>query len=169
MFEGFKNFDVVPHNIYYPAPGIKRSIFDNRNETMMNLFAARRDYCNDKCSFLPCYWTYSITRPYVATRRGRNTIWIHVRIPQQSNRSNIVIARMSLTDYFTLASSCFGTWLGVSFMSIMAIVNKISTRRNTRTRVDVDDNRMAVDVHHHHHQHHHIHHHNVNNRSRTDL
>ena len=151
---GFPNGTLT--NQIYPDPGINKFILKIANEQEEDAYIRSSSVCNKTCDFSPCYKRYSITSS-TATNTDNFYVLIKVRTPQYSSNSNIVIPTMSFTDYFCFASSCIGTWFGISFMSVSVIINgvyKKMKKGQSKEKIPLE-NRISIDHHHH------IHHHNL--------
>ena len=152
-----KNYSFVPFSVIFPEPGINKTLTGYEEPEFIEAYFSAREICNKNCLFNPCYHRYSVTFPALSHYRDhdKSFIYIEVRMPQSSSSVNQVIAVMSFTEFFSLASSCFGTWLGLSFMSTKILFDWLTQKRRGEKRRVSPENRMAVDHHHH------IHHHNL--------
>lgn len=75
------------------------------------------NYCTKKCTFKPCSGSFTASRARV---RSVNDPSIGFALVTPVAPVIRVTARpsMSFVDFFSFVSSCFGTWFGISFLSI---------------------------------------------------
>ena len=92
---------------------------DFSNQTVLSLTAVTYESCKRRCFFPPCDVTITVShlkqvwrfRTYFAPR----VVLLSPRMPDIVATS---VAVTSFIEYFSLVCGCFGTWFGLSFLSL---------------------------------------------------
>lgn len=94
---------------------------------------AFRNECKSQCSHPYCVNEYTQTYVEVTDKKsGDVRSWIHVNIPQSHTVSIESIPQNDLYQFLIYISSCFGTWFGLSFMSLHpSNLKKIAKRKQS--------------------------------------
>ena len=90
---------------------------DMRNRSKRDTFTSADRDCNRACAFAPCDVTYTRTSTTPAMRQ-ETILGFALKSPPQPDTLMQFHATMSFIDYFSFVSSCFGTWFGISFLSL---------------------------------------------------
>ena len=94
------------------------SLTDSRNATMQKWLINILDACYNDCfTHTPCDLSYTRTQASVS-KLGIRSLLLQSLVPPDPDIVVTANARMSFIDFFTFMSSCFGTWFGVSFLSL---------------------------------------------------
>ena len=152
--KGFARFGSVPGSMIYPEPGLNQTIyqFDLKN---FNATERVRKDCDARSNINSCKSRHSVTSPTASRGYNVSRVYISVNSPQYPARSEVSVPTMSFIDFFSMASSCFGTWLGISFMSVTVLFDRMTGRKTdrkkskTRSIVILQNNRTTVDYVHH--------------------
>lgn len=88
-----------------------------QNDTIVDVIDKIWIDCRKACFFVPCQQSFTQTSADMAMGSGKS-FSVSSLINQQADTSTSAQPSMTLVDYFTFVTSCFGTWFGISFMSI---------------------------------------------------
>ena len=73
--------------------------------------------CQARCHFIPCLQKFSLT----ATMSSLVTdvvLGFEMRSPNEPDMSTVALPVMHFVEFFSFLCSCFGTWFGISFLSL---------------------------------------------------
>ena len=123
-----KPFKCIPGTMVFPEPGINATVCQFDLKTLNIIEKAKAD-CNLKLDSNLCHQISSLTTPIASRGFNVSHIYMNIRGPQYPARTDIAIPTMSFIDFFSLTSSCFGTWFGVSFMSVTVLFARFTQKR----------------------------------------
>ena len=147
-----------------PGPDVLR---DERFKRVIKLADQK---CERHCFFTPCELEYSITS--ITSSHDENGFIVGVLVPQFGRRTTTVYASMTFVEFFSFLTSGFGTWFGISFLSLdpsrlrlpgaavapEAAATRLIERKSAARRSLHQRKETHHYVHHEHHIHHHHHH-----------
>lgn len=114
-----ESVDRVPGYELLETPFKKLSLLhgERTNVTLGKIVGKIWKDCRAKCYFNPCRENFTQTSTDV-TMGTDMSISVKLLINQQADTSTSAQPTMTFVDYFTFVTSCFGTWFGLSFLSI---------------------------------------------------
>lgn len=119
------------------------SLADIRENGTLDVMDKIRDKCWTRCDFIPCVEQFSKTESSLSEVAG-----VPMAITVTSPRDPDIIINasetMSFIDYFTYITSCFGTWFGLSFLSLNPFRSPLLKKRRRRQRRQSDSQREIV-------------------------
>lgn len=125
MMHLFKvNLDRVPYNVIVLDDTLEikhLSSLDMEDENVTRMADEIENACSAKCAKFSCDDSYTLTTIYSAYRKIQTGLSIYLMTPFAPTSRSYAEAQMSLTEFFTYVFSCFGTWFGISFLSIAPI------------------------------------------------
>lgn len=103
------------HIIAESMPAIHFSVADSRMPDVLSFFENTDRECRMPCSYDYCYANYTVTR--VELERGNSSeLRIRTSITTQPTAKIVTDPKISFSAYLIYATSCFGTWLGLSVL-----------------------------------------------------
>ena len=134
-------FDRYPYSVLEAEP-LNLKIFNvgilKRNETVSKMLYRLERRCQLKCKKVGCFLRYTITQ--VTKDPDNDIMTFNVLIPQLPSYTIKFRPRMQFIEYFIYVLSCFGTWFGLSVLSLNPFKRSIwmpaemaaQIRRNSR-------------------------------------
>lgn len=132
MIEEYGNFDRAPafELLHLPLKLKAFSVKDVNDTRMRQSATDSYNMCFDKCMKIPCEYGYSKTTSSVMKDSGLD-IRFSLLTSIDSDIRIIAQESMSFIEYFSFVSGCFGTWFGLSFLSL----NTIRTMGRRRMKI----------------------------------
>lgn len=110
---------------------------DMNDPTLGPVIKESFDHCNQVCLFVPCRVGYTVTHARLRLSRV-SSFGFYYLAPIDSTVFISAQAKMSFVDFFCFVAGCFGTWFGVSFLSLKSLAQSLFTRhRPTNVHVFV--------------------------------
>ena len=111
-------------SILFPSDGELYPIASSRhtNASINDLLVKTDADCKRRCVFFPCSIDFTRTALIVKTRGNKYSVALMT--PNQPHTRLTSLPSMSFIDFFSLLSSCVGTWFGVSFLSLGLLTAK---------------------------------------------
>ena len=107
------------------------SVRDARNRTLRSLFARFERTCEVACQQVVC--EQQLTRTYATPEfRSEKLVGLALLAPLDPDLVTTAQPRMSFIDFFSFLASCFGTWFGISFLSLDPASRSRRLRRRLR-------------------------------------
>ena len=93
-----------------------------------------QEKCIKQClgAFVYCQDDYSITYTTHSLQSSKDPLELVVRTSKLLTKVTRSVPDMSFIDYFSFVTSCFGTWFGVSFLSIKTLTRRMMRRKRRR-------------------------------------
>ena len=101
------------------------------------MIARIKDACDASCHSMPCADEYTRTKTSFS-RLGKMHLGFALMSPQEPDVETSVQPTMSFIEFFSFVCSCFGTWFGLSFLSLESLL-----RRRHRMRMKVGRDGVA--------------------------
>ena len=101
---------------------------DLKNETMMNMTKQIYRTCDHKCAHIPCHTTYSKTTAF-PQRYANHSIAFASLTPTEPVIKTSAQPTMTGIDYFSFVCACFGTWFGLSCLSLTRVVHMMTKKK----------------------------------------
>ena len=113
-------FDRLPPFITYDEPGSKKLFFvsNQTDHTTIKLASTFNEKCQSICYFIPCEDGLAKTTASVSRVNEWQTVSYAFVSPSEPDIIVTTRPSMSFVDYFSFVAGCFGTWFGISFMSL---------------------------------------------------
>lgn len=112
-------FDRYPYSVL-EEERLRFKIFNinilKRNATVSKLLYRMERKCQSKCKQLGCVLSYTITQ--VTKDPNNDVMTFNVLIPQLPSYTIKFRPKMQFLEYFIYVLSCFGTWFGLSVLSL---------------------------------------------------
>ena len=87
------------------------------NLTLSDHFLQVQEKCLQMCRYPQCDYDFSVTQ-LITSYVGINYFTFRLELPRSFSYYVRLQPSMYFVDYVTMVMSCFGTWLGVSVLSI---------------------------------------------------
>ena len=104
------------------------SSLDLEDEEISRTADEIEDRCSKMCTKLSCFNDYTLTTIYSAFNKSQHSLSIHLMTPYAPTSKSYAEARMPLAEFLTYVFSCFGTWFGISFLSIAPLFKELTAR-----------------------------------------
>ena len=91
---------------------------DLQDQSARDKYAGITKTCEDACAYVPCSLQFTVTSVTAGERFNDSGLFVNVLMPQYALRSTHSVPVMTFIDYFSFTCSCFGTWFGISFLSL---------------------------------------------------
>lgn len=119
MIHNFAAFDRLPHIEMLYKRWDKRalSIRDINNVTMLSMATVAFNECKPKCMLTECESSHSRTAARLELDEGPD---VKVLLLTSTDSDITITAQPTMTfiEYFSFVAGCFGTWFGLSFLSL---------------------------------------------------
>ena len=107
------------------------TLFDAQNVTVKEHLDKSRNTCNGLCFSRTC--ELLLTRTYAAVSKiGDFSVAVRLMSPPDPETQVTAVHSMSFIDFFTFICSCFGTWFGISFLSLESYGRRKVTSSRTQ-------------------------------------
>lgn len=110
------------------------SLHDSMNRTVKYLLQVGHRICYKRCIGTPCELTFTRSSASVS-KISDVALALWSMTASNPDVRVTTVERISFIDFFTFVCSCFGTWFGVSFLSLDPFGRK---GRTTVVYVDAD-------------------------------
>lgn len=93
------------------------------DEKLANYSQSMQNECRKNCTsrFTPCIMFHSVTYTEVM-KKSNESLELIVRTSKQPSKMTEAVRGMSFIDFFSFLCSCFGTWFGISFLSLQSFI-----------------------------------------------
>lgn len=128
-----KIFNKIPFSIFqaHPIPLQHINTGDLENDTFADLLMKVEDDCFGQCQQLDCDDSYTLSQILKEEKaNGGEGLSFMVNAPRQPSFTVSHRPLMPVTDYLVYVLSCFGTWFGLSVLSL----NPFSWKEQEKTR-----------------------------------
>lgn len=131
-------FDRFPYSVL-ETEALSDKIFTigllKRNATVTKLLYRYERKCQSKCKQVGCTLSYTITQ--VTKDPNNDLMTFNIMIPQLPSYTIKFRPRMQFIEYFIYVLSCFGTWFGLSVLSLNPFQKKIWLSDSEHTDPDI--------------------------------
>jgi hypothetical protein len=96
------------------------STIDLRNETIRRFSDQSMAVCNSECNFDPCV-NWITKTSFIQSFWHSTKFSISLNCPADPHTYTRAVPTMSFIEFFSFVAGCFGTWFGVSFLSLESL------------------------------------------------
>ena len=135
LISGMKPMHVVPYSELLLKPYAERHLNlrdltdDATYARVMHLYHS----CHRRCYFIPCNNWISITSTD-EDLRSDGFFGFTALSPDTPDTVTTAVPTMKPVEFFSFICGCFGTWFGVSFMSLASVTRILNTRIHRQRR-----------------------------------
>ena len=120
LLQKYQSLDAVPSSEQWRRQFDKKAfiVSDTTDQPTMDRLTEYHDVCHETCDFTPCKFSFSKTTVDVVKEDTGSPFGVTLLTPNDPDIHVTATPTMSIVDYLTFIGSCFGTWFGVSFLSL---------------------------------------------------
>lgn len=113
------------------------SIKDLNDTVLLQKATIAYGFCRKKCFYKPCFTGFSKTTSRVMKD---NTIDLRFSLLTSSDPDIVIIAQATMTfiEFFSFVAGCFGTWFGLSFLSLNPL-NVLLRRKKSKVKISITE------------------------------